>query len=99
VKDECLRLNRRTNNVLELILNNCYDDEYNRTFIFTTKSNSSSSSCPISIGHLLLQSNFHHHHSFVFQKKIFEMSVGCDKKEKLMIYQTEQGLEINSEIY
>ncbi len=90
IKDECLRLNRRTTNVLELILNNCYDNEYNHTFIFTTKSNSSTS-CPISIGHLLLESNFHHHHSLIFQKKIFQLSVGCDKKEKLIIYQTEKG--------
>ncbi len=93
-KDECLRINRRTNNVLELILNNCNNNEYNKTYIFLTKLNSLSL-CPISIGRLLIESNinYHHHHSLILRKKIFQMSVGCDKKEKLIIYQTEKGLK------
>ncbi len=92
MKDECLRINRRTNNVLELILSNCINNEYNRSLIFTTKTNALSS-CPISIGHLLLESNVNHHRSLVLRKKIFQISVGCDKKEKLMIYQTEKGMK------
>ncbi len=91
VKDECLRINRPANNVLELIFRNCHDHAENRTSMFLTKSKSLSS-CPVSIGHLLLESNYNHHRSLILRKRIFQMSVGCDRKEKLMIYQREKGL-------
>ncbi|UJR26532.1 hypothetical protein I4U23_007855 [Adineta vaga] len=93
VNNECLRIHRRTHNVLELILNDCTTNGYKKTITFVTKSNHFSS-CPTSIGHLLLEINHHHHHNhhrkIVLRKKAFHMSVGCDNREKLMIYQTEK---------
>lgn len=91
VNEECLRIHRPRPNVLELISSNCRNDQSNRTMTFLSKS-ISTSSCSISIGHLLLQSNIHHHHRIMFTpKKSLELSVGCETKDQLMIYQKEHG--------
>ncbi|CAF2522822.1 unnamed protein product [Rotaria sp. Silwood2] len=100
VNEKCLQIEKRTNNVLELIINNCHNNEYSKILTFIKKSNYSSSSCPTSIGHLLFESNFNHHHNhhrqLVLRKKIFHMSIGCDKKDKLIIYQIEKDIEYRS---
>ena len=98
VKVQCLKIIRRATNILELILTNCDDNQSNQTFVFLRKTDSYSS-CPISIGHLLLESNLNHHHSEISKKNLFQISVGCEKKEKLMIYQTDRGKTSNFFIY
>ncbi|CAF1149498.1 unnamed protein product [Adineta steineri] len=91
VYEECLQINQQANNVLELVLTNCNsnNNRYKRVLTFVTKSKSLSS-CPTSIGNLLLETNLNHHRQRFLRKNPFQMSVGCDNKEKLMIYQTEK---------
>ncbi|CAF1217230.1 unnamed protein product [Adineta steineri] len=91
VYEECLQINQQANNVLELVLTNCNsnNNRYKRILTFVTKSKSLSS-CPTSIGHLLLETNLNHNRQRFLRKNPFQMSVGCDNKEKLMIYQTEK---------
>jgi len=89
VKDQCLRIIRRADNVLELILTDCHDNQTSQSLIFTTNIRSMSS-CSISIGHLLLESIIDHqqqHHSIILRNRPKQISVGCEQKEKLMIHQ------------
>ena len=102
MKEECLRIHRPRANVLELISSNCRNDQSNRTMTFLSKSNNliSTTPCSISIGHLLLQSNVHHHHRIMFSpKKSLELSVGCETKDQLMIYQKEHGKSIERSFF
>lgn len=98
VKDQCLRLIRRADNVLELILNNCYDNQTSQSLIFLTKTRSISS-CSISIGHFLLESiidHHHQHHSVILRNQPKQISVGCEHRQKLMIHQI--GTDLRSSL-
>jgi hypothetical protein len=96
VKEECLRINHRTTNVLELATvrvskeNSCshlYTENYNFDLTFFTKSFVVSNSCPSYIGHLIFQSSI----DYYLKRKSFHMSIGCDDKQKLTISQKEKG--------
>ena len=90
VDDQCLQIKQRTNNILELIFNNCPTNTYRRTLTFIQES-TDLLSCTISIGHLLVESNLNHRRQMVLRKNQFQMSIGCDNKEKLMMYQIGKG--------
>ncbi|CAF1443879.1 unnamed protein product, partial [Adineta ricciae] len=91
--EECLHIHRRTHNVIELVFHDCTANGDKRKVTFVTKSRYFTS-CPTSIGHLLLETNhYHHHRQIILRKQAFQMSVGCDNREKLMIYQTEKDPE------
>ncbi|CAF1441776.1 unnamed protein product, partial [Adineta ricciae] len=91
--EECLHIHRRTHNVIELVFHDCTANGDKRKVTFVTKSRYFTS-CPTSIGHLLLETNhYHHHQQIILRKQAFQMSVGCANREKLMIYQTEKDPE------
>ncbi|CAF2042517.1 unnamed protein product [Rotaria magnacalcarata] len=97
VQEKCLRINQRTNNVLEFNINNCNNNEDSKILTFVKKSNYLSQ-CPTSIGHLSFESNLNHHRPFLLRKQSFHLSVGCDNREKLITYQVEKDLEYRSPI-
>ncbi|UJR22541.1 hypothetical protein I4U23_025590 [Adineta vaga] len=97
MKEECLRIIQRTDNVLELhtipLINegDCvYFNEKNVNVHSTyfTQSLSVSNPCPNYIGHLIYQTNIDHHN----RRKSFYMSIGCDQKEKLTISQKSRDI-------
>jgi hypothetical protein len=97
IKEECLRIIQRTNNVLELDTvslskdNSCSNlntNNYNFYMTFYTKSFFISNSCPNYLGHLIFQSNI----DYYLKRKSFHMSIGCYNKQKLIISQKEKGL-------
>ncbi|CAF2698230.1 unnamed protein product [Rotaria sp. Silwood2] len=101
IKEECLHIIQRTNNVIELYTftllneNNCYNinnDNYNLYLTFFTKSFTLSNSCPSYINDVLFQSNI----NFDLEKKSFYMSIDCNNKQKLTISQNEKDLEYRS---
>jgi hypothetical protein len=100
IKEECLRIIQRTNNVLELDTinlskdNNCNNLNNNNNFYLTfyTKSLIISHSCPNYIGDLIFQSNI----DYYLKRKSFYMSIGCHNKKKIIISQKEKGLIKNS---
>jgi hypothetical protein len=94
MKEECLRINHRTNNVLELstVENSCSHlntENYNFYLTLFTKSFVIPNSCPSYIGHLIFQSNI----DYYLKRKSYHMSIGCDNKQKLTISQKEKGLK------
>ncbi|CAF3716634.1 unnamed protein product [Rotaria sordida] len=101
IKEECLRIIQRTNNVIELYTftlsneKNCYNlnnDNYNLYLTFFTKSFTLSNPCPNYINDLLFQSNI----NFDLQRKTFHISVDCDNKPKLTISQNKKDLQRRS---
>jgi hypothetical protein len=105
--EECLRINRRTNNVIELDTvplvneNSCRNlntNEYTLSLILFTKSfaiSDSLSSCPSYIGHLIYQSNI----DYYLKRNSFHMSVGCDNKRKITMSQKQKGMTIGFKKY
>jgi len=95
MKEECLRINYRTKNVLELstVDHNCHNlntENYNLHLTFVTQSFTISNSCPTHIGHLIFQSNI----DYYLKRKSYQMSIGCDNKQKLTISQKETGSNV-----
>ncbi|CAF3678141.1 unnamed protein product [Rotaria sp. Silwood1] len=97
IKEECLRIIQRTNNVIELYTytlsneNNCYNlnyNNYNLYLIFITKSFKLLNSCPNYINNLLFQTNI----NFNLYRKSFQLSIDCNNKEKLTFLQNQKGL-------
>lgn len=85
VQERCIRVERRTSDVLELIIGDCYEN-FDATLTFTKKT-IGVSFCPTSIGHLQIQSIVH-----PYQTKInYQMSVGCDHRERVLFSRQNTG--------
>ena len=82
VTEQCLRIFRRTPDVVEIFFSDCEHERSHLSLTFLRKS-SASSSCPTSIGHLSFESTSNQH-----QRRIsYEMSVGCEQRQRLTISQ------------
>jgi hypothetical protein len=82
--DRCLRISRRTTNVLELIIETCDDHRVNSALTFVRKS-PDRSSCPTSIGRLSLQSDLNQYdRNLMFTDSTYHLSVGCDTHDQLI---------------
>jgi hypothetical protein len=96
MKDECLRIIRQTDNILELSTvslskeNRCNPNNPNLYLTFYAKSSVVSPSCPNYIGHLIYQSNI----DYYLKRKSYHMFIGCQNKENLIISDNEKGLLI-----
>ena len=99
IKEECLRINQPTNNVIELYIgtlsheNNCHhlhNNNYNLYLTFFTKSFTIMNSCSNYINQLLVQSNI----DFYSEQKLIYMSIDCDSEQKLINLGNEKGLKL-----
>lgn len=82
VTEQCLRIFRRTADVVEIFFSDCEHERSHLSLTFLRKS-SASASCPTSVGHLSFESTSNRH-----QHQInYEMSVGCEQRQRLTITQ------------
>ncbi|CAF1046948.1 unnamed protein product [Adineta ricciae] len=96
-KQECLRITRRTDNVLELHTiplsheRNCdafHEKNFNFAHTFFTQSMPMSNPCPKSIGYLVYHASMDDHD----RRRSLHMSIGCDDKDKLTISKESRDL-------
>jgi len=88
VAQQCVRFLHRTSSVLEMIFYDCHNDQSIRSSWTFLRPNLVSNSCPRSIGSLYLQSMLN---ARVQRQINYQMSIGCDEKEKILITQQDRG--------
>lgn len=90
VVQQCVRFLHRTSSVLEVIFYDCHNDQSIRSSWTFLRPNLVSNSCPRSIGSLYLQSMLN---ARVQRQINYQMSIGCDEKEKILITRQDRGGE------